>query len=100
MTAARLACYNKDSTGPRGWGWGVENLFKKMLDFWPGLSYYNSMETLNKLIKKAIDNPENRNVDGSINWNFVSADIHLDNQEQNLGLTDEQLFHGLENYNG
>ena len=71
-----------------------------MLDFWPELSYYNSMETLNKLIKKAIDNPENRNVDGSINWNFVSADIHLDNQEQNLGLTDEQLFHGLENYNG
>lgn len=58
------------------------------------------MKTLNELIKKAIDNPENTNVDGSINWNFVSADIHLDNQELGLGLTDEQLFHGLENYNG
>lgn len=58
------------------------------------------MKTLNELIKKAIDNPENQNVDGSINWNFVSADIHLDNQEQGLGLTDEELFHGLENYNG
>lgn len=58
------------------------------------------MNTLNKLIKKAIENPENINVDGSINWNFVSADIHLDNQEQGLGLTAEELFHGLENYNG
>ena len=71
-----------------------------MLDFWPELSYYNSMNTLNNLIKKAIENPENQNVDGSINWNFVSADIHIDNQEQGLGLTSEELFHGLENYNG
>ena len=27
---------------------------------------------------KAIDNPENQNADGSINWNFVEADLHMD----------------------
>ena len=27
---------------------------------------------------KAIDNPENQNADGSMNWNFVDADMHMD----------------------
>ena len=27
---------------------------------------------------KAIDNPENLNADGSMNWNFVDADMHID----------------------
>lgn len=27
---------------------------------------------------KAIDNPENINADGSINWNFVDADMNLE----------------------
>ena len=27
---------------------------------------------------KAIDNPENQNANGTINWNFVDADLHID----------------------
>ena len=27
---------------------------------------------------KAIDNPENQNADGTMNWNFVDADLHID----------------------
>lgn len=52
------------------------------------------------LIKKAVKNPENINEDGSINWNFVDADIHLDNSEFNLGYTSQELFEGLNSYDG
>jgi len=27
---------------------------------------------------KAIDNPENQNADGTMNWNFVDSDLHID----------------------
>ena len=27
---------------------------------------------------RAVENPENINTDGSINWNFVDADLYLD----------------------
>ena len=53
-----------------------------------------------ELIEKAVNNPENINEDGSINWNFVDADIHLDNSEFNLGYSSKELFEGLNAYNG
>lgn len=28
--------------------------------------------------ERAIESDENRNADGSINWNFVDADMHMD----------------------
>jgi hypothetical protein len=55
--------------------------------------------TIKDLIIKAVQNPENVNDDGTVNWNFVDADIHLDNAEQHLGFTSEQLFSTLESYN-
>lgn len=54
--------------------------------------------TIKDLIVKATKNPENINEDGSINWNFVDADIHLDNAELKLGFTSQQLFEGLESF--
>lgn len=29
---------------------------------------------------RAVNNPENRQQDGSINWNFVDADVYMDMQ--------------------
>ena len=55
--------------------------------------------TIKDLIVKAIKNPENINEDGSVNWNFVDADIHLDNAEKKLGFTSQQLFNELESFN-
>ena len=52
-----------------------------------------------ELIEKAVNNPENINEDGSVNWNFVDADIHLDNSELKLGYTSQELFEGLNAYN-
>ena len=54
--------------------------------------------TIKDLIVKAINSPENINEDGSINWNFVDADLHLDNAEQHLGFSSDELFNGLENF--
>ena len=33
----------------------------------------------------AVNNTENRNEDGSVNWNFVDADLHLDGVAQKVG---------------
>ena len=55
--------------------------------------------TIKDLIVKAIKNPENINQDGSVNWNFVDADIHFDNAEKKLGFTSQQLFNELESFN-
>lgn len=33
----------------------------------------------------AVNNKENRNEDGSVNWNFVDADLHLDGVAQKVG---------------
>ena len=54
---------------------------------------------VNTLIAKAVANPENINEDGSINWNFVDADIHIWNSTWNLGFSDDELHHGLNDYN-
>lgn len=54
--------------------------------------------TIKDLIVKATKNPENIKDDGSINWNFVDADIHLDNAELKLGFTSQQLFEELESF--
>ena len=55
--------------------------------------------TIKDLIVKAINSPENINEDGSINWNFVDADLHMDNAEQHLGFSSDELFNELENFN-
>ena len=55
--------------------------------------------TIADLIVKATKNLENIKEDGSINWNFVDADIHLDNAELKLGFTSQQLFEELESFN-
>lgn len=34
--------------------------------------------TIEATIKTAIDNPDNINHDGSINWNYVDADTYLE----------------------
>lgn len=54
--------------------------------------------TIKDLIVKAINSPENINEDGSINWNFVDADLHMDNAEQHLGFSSDELFNELENF--
>lgn len=33
----------------------------------------------------AVNNTENRNEDGSVNWNFVDADLHLDGVATEVG---------------
>ena len=48
---------------------------------------------------KAVSNPENIQSNGHVNWNFVDADIHLDNAELKLGFTSQQLFNELESFN-
>ena len=42
-----------------------------------------TMKTLNEIIEVAIKNPENINGDGSINWNFVDADLWLHEDANN-----------------
>lgn len=54
--------------------------------------------TLKDLIEKAVSNPENIMEDGSVNWNFVDADLHLDNAEMKLGFTSKQIFEELESF--
>ena len=54
--------------------------------------------TLKDLIEKAVSNPENIKEDGTVNWNFVDADLHLDNAEMKLGFTPQQIFEELESF--
>jgi len=54
--------------------------------------------TLKDLIEKAVSNPENIKEDGTVNWNFVDADLHLDNAEMKLGFTSQQIFEELESF--
>ena len=39
------------------------------------------MSRLMDLVRTAAFNEENLNEDGSINWDFVSADLHIDTDE-------------------
>ena len=55
--------------------------------------------TIKDLIKKAVANKENRH-DGQVNWNWVSADVYMDNAELKLGYDEDTLhevINGLEN---
>lgn len=54
--------------------------------------------TIKDLIIKALNNEENRNEDGSVNWCWVDADIHMDNDEMKLGFTNDELFEELESF--
>ena len=36
------------------------------------------LNTVKNAVIAAVANPENRNEDGSINWNFVDADLWMD----------------------
>ena len=42
-----------------------------------------TMKTLNEIIEEAINNSENKNEDGSINWSFVDADLWLHEDADN-----------------
>ena len=42
------------------------------------------------LIIELAQSPENVRADGSINWDFVSADLHIDHKELVEGLTAEE----------
>lgn len=42
----------------------------------------------------AIEKPENRNSDGSLNWDYVSADIFLDFKEAGISI-DQQMIDGM-----
>lgn len=55
----------------------------------------NKKITVRDLIIKALKNRENRYEDGSVNWCYVDADIHLDNAEMELGFTKYKLFNEL-----
>ena len=49
--------------------------------------------TINEIITEAINNPENINEDGFINWNFVDYDLWMHLEAVNF--TDEELTEGL-----
>ena len=55
--------------------------------------------TIKDLIKKAVANEENIH-DEQVNWNWVSADVYMDNAELKLGYDEDTLhevINGLEN---
>ena len=52
----------------------------------------NNVATISELtasFNTAVLNPENLNEDGSINWNFVDADIHMDAGEADKVVPEE-----------
>ena len=52
--------------------------------------------TINEIITEAINNPENINGDGFLNWNFVDYDLWMHPEAVNF--TDEELTEGLANF--
>lgn len=45
---------------------------------------YNNVAKISDLFEyfdRALENPDNRNSDGTFNWNFVDADVHMDASE-------------------
>lgn len=44
------------------------------------LEHEKEIDELQGTLLRAIKNTENRNADESINWNFVQADLYLDNR--------------------
>jgi len=47
------------------------------------------IEDLVESFNIAVRNPENHHSDGSVNWNFVDADIHMDAGESNLTIPED-----------
>jgi hypothetical protein len=52
--------------------------------------------TINEIINEAINNSENINEDGSINWNFVDYDLWIHPESEKF--TDEELTEGFLNF--
>ena len=52
--------------------------------------------TINEIITEAINNPENFNENGFLNWSFVDSDLWLHPEAVNF--TDEELTDGLANF--
>ena len=52
--------------------------------------------TINEIITEAINNPENFNENGFLNWSFVDADLWL--HPESVNFTDEELTEGLANF--
>jgi len=52
--------------------------------------------TINEIITEAINNPENINGDGFLNWNFVDYDLWIHPESEKF--TDEELTEGLANF--
>ena len=46
--------------------------------------------TMQEAFDKAIVNPENFNDDGSVNWNFIDADVYMDTNT--YGMTQEEYI--------
>ena len=46
--------------------------------------------TMQEAFDKAINNAENFNEDGSVNWNFIGADVYMD--ANTYGMTQEQYL--------
>jgi len=47
-----------------------------------------TIDTLKTQIYRALQKPTNRLVDGKPNWNFVEADLYLDNDAKCYGFED------------
>ena len=54
------------------------------------------MLTLQQAFDKAINNPENFHEDGSVNWNFIDADVYMDSDASTGAYTQTQY---LEKFN-
>ena len=46
--------------------------------------------TMQEALDKAINNAKNFNEDGTVNWNFIDADVYMD--AQHYGMTQEQYL--------
>ena len=52
--------------------------------------------TINEILTEAINNPENFNENGFLNWSFVDTDLWMHPEAVNF--TDEELTEGLANF--
>ncbi|MAH43967.1 hypothetical protein CL614_09690 [archaeon] len=52
--------------------------------------------TINEILTKAINNPENFNENGFLNWSFVDTDLWM--HPESVNFTDEELIEGLANF--
>ena len=50
--------------------------------------------TMQEAFDKAINNAENFNEDGTVNWNFIDADVYMD--ANTYGMTQEQYLADFE----